>query len=88
MHRDGLSQWSLNFVSCHLIALGKCPGVRPIGVVRTCRRIVGEAVLATVKMDILKTAGPLQLCRTLAVRLQYMQCVQCSLRKALRLFCW
>jgi len=34
------------FVACRLIALDKCPGDRPFGV----RRIVGKAVLATVKM--------------------------------------
>ena len=50
------------FVACRLIALDKCPGVRPIGVGEVVRRIVGKAVLATVKMDILETAGPLQLC--------------------------
>jgi len=50
------------FVACRLIALDKCPGVRPIGVGEVVRRIVGKAVLATVKMDILEAAGPLQLC--------------------------
>ena len=45
-------------VKCRLIALDKCPGVRPGEVVR---RIIGKAVLATVKMDILEAAGPLQL---------------------------
>ena len=45
-----------------LIALDKCPGVRPISVGEVVRRIVGKAVLATIKMDILETAGPLQLC--------------------------
>ena len=50
------------FVACRLIALDKCPGVQPIGVGEVVRRIVGKVVLATVKMDILETAGPLQLC--------------------------
>ena len=50
------------FVACRLIALDKCPGVRPIGVGEVVRRIVGKAILATVMMDILETAGPLQLC--------------------------
>ena len=40
----------------------KCPGVRPIGVGEVVRRIIGKAVLATVKMDILEATGPLQLC--------------------------
>ena len=47
------------FLACRLIALDKCPGVRPIGVGEIVRRIVGKAVLATIKMDILETAGPL-----------------------------
>ena len=50
------------FVACRLIALDKCPGVRPIGVGEVVRRIIGKAVLATVKMDILEAVGPLQLC--------------------------
>ena len=50
------------FVACRLIALDKCHGVRPIGGEEVVRRIVGKAVLATVKMDNLETAGPLQLC--------------------------
>ena len=58
MYRSGLSA----FVACRLIALDKCPGVRPIGVGEVVRRIVGKAVFAIVKMDILETAGSLQLC--------------------------
>ena len=36
--------------------------MRPIGVGEVVRRIIGKAVLATIKMDILEAAGPLQLC--------------------------
>ena len=50
------------FVTCRLIALEKCPCDQPIGVGEVVRRIIGKAVLATVKMDILETAGPFQLC--------------------------
>ena len=49
-------------VACRLIALNKCPGVRPIGVKEVMRRIIARAVLAIVKLDVLEAAGSLQLC--------------------------
>ncbi|XP_062508484.1 uncharacterized protein LOC134184756 [Corticium candelabrum] len=49
-------------VACRLIPLDKRPGVRPIGVCETLRRIISKAVLSVVKSDILNVAGPLQLC--------------------------
>ena len=52
---DGLTA----FIVCQLIALDKYPGVRSIGVGEVVRRIIGKAVLTTVKMDILEAAGPL-----------------------------
>ena len=50
------------FVSCCLIALDKCPGVRPIGVGETVRRIIAKAVLSVLKEDIREAAGSSQLC--------------------------
>ena len=50
------------FVACRLIALDKRPGVRPIGIGETARRIVGKAILTTIRDDIQEAAGPLQLC--------------------------
>ena len=50
------------FVSCRLIALDKCPGVRPIGVGETVRRIIAKAVLSVIKEDIREAAGSSQLC--------------------------
>ena len=49
-------------IACRLIALNKCPGVRPIGIGEVVRQIIAKAVLSIVKLDILEAAGPLQLC--------------------------
>ena len=40
------------FTGCHLIPLDKDSGVRPIGVVEVCRRIIGKAVMMIVKQDL------------------------------------
>ena len=45
-----------------LIALDKCPGVRPIGVGEIVRRIISKAVLFVIKSDVLEAACTLQLC--------------------------
>ena len=50
------------FVACRLVALDKCPGVRPIGIGESLRRIIGRAVAKAVSDDIQSAAGPLQLC--------------------------
>ena len=49
-------------LACRLIALNKNPGVRPIGVCETARRIIAKAVLSTFHEDILEASGALQLC--------------------------
>ena len=49
-------------LACRLIALDKNPGVRPIGIGETSRRIISKAILFMVKTDILEAAGNLQLC--------------------------
>ena len=58
MDPSGLSA----FVECRLIALDKCPGVRPIGSGETVRRIIGKAIATTTTEDIQEAAGPLQVC--------------------------
>ena len=50
------------YVNCRLIPLDKCPGVRPIGIGETLKRIVGKALSWVLKTDIQETAGPLQVC--------------------------
>ena len=50
------------FSACRLIALDKNPGVRPIGVCDTVRRIIAKAILMTIRSDVLDMAGSLQLC--------------------------
>ena len=50
------------FVACRLIALDKCPGVRPIGIGETVRRIIGKAIAFAINDEIKDAAGPLQLC--------------------------
>ena len=50
------------FVSCRLIALDKCPGVRPSGVGETVWCIIAKALLSVLKEDIQEAAGSSQLC--------------------------
>jgi hypothetical protein len=45
-----------------LIALDKCPGVRPIGVGEVSRRIMSKAILSIIRSDIQNTVGAHQLC--------------------------
>ena len=50
------------FVVCRLIALDKCPGVRPIGIGEIAQKIVGKAILATIADEIQEAAGLQQGC--------------------------
>ena len=50
------------FVACRLMALDKCPGVRPIGIGEVVRRIFGKAILATIGNEIQEAAGAMQVC--------------------------
>ena len=48
------------YIACKLIPLNKNPGIRPIGVGETLRRIIGKAICWVLKDDIQNAAGPLQ----------------------------
>ena len=50
------------YTACRLIPLDKCPGVRPIGIGEVARRIIGKAIMKTVKPDLQEAVGSLQLC--------------------------
>ena len=52
----------LDLLSCRLIALDKKPGVRPIGICETVRRIIAKAILRVLKSDVQISAGSIQLC--------------------------
>ena len=48
--------------ACRLVALDKCPGVRPIGVGEVVRRIISKSILSVIKPEIQAVVGSLQLC--------------------------
>ena len=48
------------YTTCRLIPLNKNPGVRPIGVGQTLRRIIGKTLGWVLKEYIQVIAGPLQ----------------------------
>ena len=50
------------FLACRLVALDKNPGIRPIGVCETVRRIIAKAVLSVTRHDVLEATGSIQLC--------------------------
>ena len=69
-------------------SLNKNPGVRPIGICETVRRVLGKAILAIVGSDVQKATGFLQLCASQSSGCEAaVQCVQFSMIWSQKLFC-
>ena len=49
-------------IACRLVALDKCPGVRPVGIGEVVRRIAGKAILSVTGMAVQEVTGALQVC--------------------------
>ena len=47
---------------CRLVALDKCPGVRPIGIGEVIRRITGRIIVDCIRQDLKSLSGNMQLC--------------------------
>ena len=56
------SQGLSALVACRLIPLDKCPGVRPIGIGETARRIIAKAIMRVARADITHAVGSIQVC--------------------------
>ena len=50
------------FLASKLMSLDKYPGLRPVGVGEVSRRIIGKTVVHTMKEEIIRSVGNLQLC--------------------------
>ena len=57
-------------VADRLIALDKCPGIRPIGIGETLRRIIGKAACLVTRLDAALVCGTDQLCAGLSQALR------------------
>ena len=57
-------------MSSRLIALDKCPGVRPVGVGETLRRVIGKVVCLVTKVDAEHLCGVSQLCAGLGAGIE------------------
>ena len=60
-------------IASRLIALDKCPGIRPIGVGETLRRLIGKLVLHIAQEDLKRTAFISVLVRIVRVRQESMR---------------
>ena len=51
-----------SFIASRLIALGKQPGIRPIGIREVSQRIISKAILSVVSDEVIEVARCIQLC--------------------------
>ena len=81
-----------SFIGSCLIALDKCPGVRPVGISDVARRIIGKAIVRVIGNEIKKATGPLQTCADVldiypVVRQLFTLCIKClKIRMRMALF--
>ena len=59
---EELSTLLEGFLACRLIPLNKNPRLRPIGVGKVLRRIIGKVIVSVVCNDIISSVGSLQVC--------------------------
>ena len=62
LFRDNTVKHLEAFLACSLISLDKEPGVRPIGIGKILRRVIGKIVMKLLKRDVLRATGSLQPC--------------------------
>ena len=55
------SKGTASLLACQMFVLDKCPGVRPIGIGETVRRVIVKAVLVVTKGDLHEAAASKQL---------------------------
>ena len=58
------------FLANRLVAIDKCPGVRPVGIGEAPRRIIGKGIVKVLKKDIQMAAGSYNLCAGQAVGIE------------------
>ena len=56
---------------CRLVALDKCPGMRPVGIVEVMRRITGRIIVDCIRQDLTSLGGNMQLCLGLKCGIQH-----------------
>ena len=74
-------------MACHLVALDKRPGVRPVGIGETLRRALSQLVMRAVGDQAKKACGNLQLCAGLEAGIEGATCAV-GQRRVERVLAW